>query len=199
MKRPPVLIMFARAPYLGTVKKRLAAGIGPIAARAFYVKTTARVLATISSNAPWQTVMSVTPDASATRGRYWPPDILQIPQGFGDLGDRMERTLLQFYDRPVATIGSDIPAIEQHHIQEAFEALGQSDLVFGPSPDGGYWLVGARVGNLARGLFRNVRWSSEHTLSDTLANIGSKRAALIDELDDVDNADDLARWRAQRS
>ncbi|NKB22282.1 MAG: DUF2064 domain-containing protein [Alphaproteobacteria bacterium] len=199
MKNSPVLIMFARAPYLGTVKKRLAAGIGPVAARAFYIKTTTNVLDTVSANAPWQTVMSVTPDASAAQGRFWPPGVTQLPQGFGDLGERMERALLQFADRPVAIIGSDIPAVTHAHIKTAFVALGHSDLVLGPSPDGGYWLVGARVGSLARGLFKNVRWSSEHTLDDTLANVGNKRVALIDELDDIDNAVDLARWRGHVS
>jgi glycosyltransferase A (GT-A) superfamily protein (DUF2064 family) len=59
--------------------------------------------------------------------------------------------------------------------------------------------VGARVGNLARGLFRNVRWSSEYTLEDTLQNTGSRRVALIDELDDIDYVTDLDRWRAQIS
>jgi glycosyltransferase A (GT-A) superfamily protein (DUF2064 family) len=55
------------------------------------------------------------------------------------------------------------------------------------------------VGNLARGLFRNVRWSSEYTLEDTLQNTGSRRVALIDELDDIDYVTDLDRWRAQIS
>ena len=199
MIRSPVLIMFARAPYLGTVKKRLAAGIGPIAARAFYVKTTTNVLAAVSANAAWQTVMCVTPDASAAQGRFWPAGATQLPQGYGDLGDRMERALMSFPDQPVAIIGSDIPEVTHGHIQTAFAALGRSDLVLGPSPDGGYWLVGARVGNLARGLFRNVRWSSEYTLEDTLQNTGSRRVALIDELDDIDYVTDLDRWRAQIS
>ncbi|MBK19869.1 MAG: hypothetical protein CMM52_13630 [Rhodospirillaceae bacterium] len=199
MKRSPVLIMFARAPYLGTVKKRLAAGIGPIAARKFYVETATAVMRAVSKNAYWRTVISITPDMAVGRGRYWCPGIEQIPQGFGDLGDRMERALLQFSDRPVAIIGSDIPEIENQHIRSAFRALGQSDLVFGPSPDGGYWLVGARKGRLARGLFKNVRWSSEHTLSDTLRNAGNRRARQIAELGDIDDVNDLTRWQAQRS
>jgi rSAM/selenodomain-associated transferase 1 len=199
MTLPPVLIMFARAPYLGTVKKRLAAGIGPVAARAFYVKTTSNVLASVSANAAWQTVMCVTPDASAVQGRFWPPGVTQLPQGYGDLGDRMERALLSFPDRPVAIIGSDIPAITHGHIHTAFAELGRSDLVLGPSPDGGYWLVGARAGSLARGLLRDVRWSSEYTLEDTLQNTGTRRVTLIDELDDIDDVSDLERWRAQVS
>ncbi|MGB0574545.1 MAG: TIGR04282 family arsenosugar biosynthesis glycosyltransferase [Alphaproteobacteria bacterium] len=199
MARPPVLIMFARAPYLGTVKKRLAAAIGPVAARAFYVYMTKKVLTTVSSNAPWQTVMSVTPDSSAKQGRFWPPGVTQLPQGYGDLGERMESALMSFPDRPVAIIGSDIPMITHGHIQTAFAAMGRADLVLGPSPDGGYWLVGARAGNLARGLFRNVRWSSEFTLDDTLQNTGNRRVALIDELDDIDDVSDLENWRSQRS
>jgi len=199
MTLPPVLIMFARAPYLGTVKKRLAAGIGPVAARAFYVKTTTNVLVAVSANAVWQTVMCVTPDASAAQGRFWPAGVMQLPQGYGDLGDRMERALMSFPDRPVAIIGSDIPEITHGHIQTAFTALGRSDLVLGPSPDGGYWLVGARAGSLARGLFRDVRWSSEYTLEDTLENTGNRRVALIDELDDIDDVTDLENWRAQTS
>jgi len=77
--------------------------------------------------------------------------------------------------------------------------MGRADLVLGPSPDGGYWLIGARAGNLARGLLRNVRWSSEFTLDDTLQNTANRRVALIDELDDIDDVSDLENWRSQRS
>jgi glycosyltransferase A (GT-A) superfamily protein (DUF2064 family) len=40
-----------------------------------------------------------------------------------------------------------------------------------------------------------VRWSSQHTLSDTLANIGDRRVAWLAELADVDSGADLERWR----
>lgn len=199
MNFSPVLIMFVRAPYLGSVKQRLAEGIGSVAARDFYRRTVSDVLAAVSKNAPWQIYLFVTPNCSAVRGRFWPSYIRKLPQGYGDLGDRMERALLKFSDRPVVIIGSDIPTISYSHIQKAFSSLGQTDLVFGPSPDGGYWLVGARVGSLARGLFRNVRWSSEGALSDTLINVGARRTTLIDELEDIDDVKDLARWRAHCS
>ena len=199
MNCTPILIVFIRAPYLGAIKNRLAVGIGAIAARQFYIKTTLKLIAGVSRNMPWQTILFVTPDAAAMQGRFWPPCIKQIPQGYGTLGERMERALLNFPNQPVAIIGSDIPDISKTHIKKAFAAVGRSDLVFGPSPDGGYWLVGARVGGLARGLFRNIRWSSEHALGDTLRNTGIRRVELIEELNDIDNAQDLAQWQAQRS
>ncbi len=199
MNCSPILIVFVRAPYLGAVKKRLAAGIGAFAARRFYLKIASKLIAKVSTNTPWQTILSVTPNASAVQGRYWPPGVKKIPQGYGNLGERMERTLLRFPNQPVAIIGSDIPDISNTNIKNAFSAVGRSDLVFGPSPDGGYWLVGLRMGSLARGLFQNIRWSSEFALTDTLRKTGTRRVELIEELYDIDNVEDLAQWRAHSS
>ena len=64
----------------------------------------------------------------------------------------------------------------------------------GPSPDGGYWLVGARAGLLVRGLFDNVRWSTAFALSDTLNNIGMKKVVFVDTLNDIDSVEDFVRW-----
>jgi glycosyltransferase A (GT-A) superfamily protein (DUF2064 family) len=41
-----------------------------------------------------------------------------------------------------------------------------------------------------------VRWSSAHTLGDTLANFAGRRVALLRTLRDVDTAEDLAAVRA---
>ena len=95
---------------------------------------------------------------------------------------------------PVCLIGADIPGITRGHIARGFAALGRSQMVFGPAPDGGYWLVGAqRYGALPSGLFRDVRWSTEHALADTLASVPGCRVALLDELRDVDRVTDLPR------
>jgi hypothetical protein len=199
MNCSPILIVFVRAPYLGTVKKRLAAGVGAFAARRFYINLASKLITTVSTHTPWQTILSVTPNGSAFQGRHWPPGVKKIPQGCGNLGERMERTLLSFPNQPVAIIGSDIPDISNKHIKNAFAAIGRSDFVFGPSPDGGYWLVGLRMGSLARGLFQNIRWSSEFALTDTLGNTGIRRVELIEELHDIDNVEDLDQWQGQRS
>ena len=192
--RKPVLIVFARAPRLGAVKRRLAAGIGDIAALQFYLHSTRTVLRRVSPDRRWRTVLAMTPDRTVTDRLGW-VGTEQMGQGFGDLGQRMERALLQFRTNPVVLIGSDIPDIDDRHIAAAFEALGRADLVFGPSDDGGYWLVGARHGAHARGLFDKVRWSGPHALADTLNNAGQRRTALLEELIDIDTAEDLARWR----
>ncbi|MFT5438926.1 MAG: rSAM/selenodomain-associated transferase 1 [Alphaproteobacteria bacterium] len=193
-RRQPVLIVFARAPRLGAVKRRLAAGIGDPAALNFYLRTTQTILHRVSRDARWRTVLAMTPDDSVTGRCAWLGNFQRLAQRQGNLGERMERALLRFPSNPVLLIGSDIPDIGARQIAAGFAALGHNDLVFGPADDGGYWLVGARYGGLARGLFKNVRWSGPHALADTLANAKQRRIALLEELADIDTADDLARW-----
>lgn len=105
----------------------------------------------------------------------------------------MERALLTRRG-PAIVVGSDIPDLNAMRVRDAFKKLGDADLVFGKSRDGGYWLVGARHGALATGAFKNARWSSEHALADTLANVKHRRVAFAATLDDVDDAADYARW-----
>jgi uncharacterized protein len=193
-RRQPVLIVFARAPRLGAVKRRLAAGIGEYAALNFYLRTTQTILHRVSRDARWRTVLAITPDDAATGRSRWSGNFQRLAQQQGNLGQRMERALLRFSSNPVLLIGSDIPDIGASQIAAGFAALGQNDLVFGPADDGGYWLVGARHGGLARGLFKNVRWSGPNALADTRANAKQRRIALLEELIDIDTADDLARW-----
>ncbi|MGI9370258.1 MAG: DUF2064 domain-containing protein, partial [Ruegeria sp.] len=66
------------------------------------------------------------------------------------------------------------------------------ELVFGPAFDGGYWLVGAqRYRQLPTGMFKCVRWSTQHALTDTLNSARGCRVGLIDQLRDVDTVADL--------
>jgi rSAM/selenodomain-associated transferase 1 len=198
MARKPRLVVFVRAPVLGAVKRRLAAGIGMAAARSFYVVATRGLLNRIGHDPRWRTEIWVTPDAAARSGRFWERALPRIGQGHGGLGRRMARALTAGGSAPTVIVGSDIPDIEARHIEAAFRALARNDAVFGPADDGGYWLVGVRDRVLARNLFKRVRWSGPHALADTLANLPGKRVAMLEVLADIDNADDLANWRKTR-
>lgn len=93
---------------------------------------------------------------------------------------------------PVCIIGADIPGLTRAHVWRAFRALGSSDAVFGPAPDGGYWLIGMKgLRPPPPGLFEGVRWSSPDALADTLATLAGYRVTLVDTLSDVDEASDL--------
>jgi len=183
----------AKAPRIGQVKSRLAKGIGLVSAWAFYRRTlfnTARTL----KDPRWTCWLSVSPDRSHFHSRSWPCGWARIPQGSGDLGDRMLQPWLHLPPGPVVVIGADIPAITPDHIAGAFTDLGKNDLVFGPATDGGYWLVGAKRRPHIINPFSNVRWSTAHALDDTLAGTpNGAHIGFVETLSDVDDVADFKR------
>ena len=185
------VIVFARTPRLGAVKRRLARGIGAMAALRFY---RAQLAATLRAarDPRWQLVLAATPDRAGAR---WPAQVPRQPQGQGDLGARMLRALSRH--RRAVLVGSDIPGLSRADLAAAFRALGRADAVFGPAEDGGYWLVGFGPRRPAHP-FADVRWSTRHALADTLANFAGRRVALLRRLRDVDTAADLAAIRRAR-
>ncbi len=195
------LVIFLRAPQVGAVKRRLAwgaGGIGAAAACRFYRRNTGAVLQRIAYDRRWRTWLAVSPDATVRTPAVWPGRLARLPQGGGDLGRRMARVLARLAPGPVAIVGSDIPDLAKPHIAVAFAALGSHDAVFGPAPDGGYWLAGFRRRPAPIDPFAGVRWSSAHALRDTLANIpGSARVAFLETLRDVDTPQDYASLSAR--
>ena len=190
------VVIFARRPQLGRVKTRLARDIGSVETLRFYRSTLMSVTRRLAAAQGWQTWLGLTPDETIFDDRLYPPMAGRLPQGDGDLGDRMARCLARFGPNPVLIVGSDIPDIDRSHIASAFDALRRKDLVFGPSGDGGYWLVGAAQGARVGALFNDVRWSTEHALTDTLDNVRpGVRVAMLGELADIDDGKAYTAWR----
>ncbi|WP_094022363.1 TIGR04282 family arsenosugar biosynthesis glycosyltransferase [Maliponia aquimaris] len=180
-----------KVPRPGRVKTRLARDIGSTTAAWWFRHQVTRLLRRLR-DPRWRIVLAVAPDREGLTSRIWPAGLPRLPQGPGDLGQRMARALRAAPPGPVCLIGADIPGVTRAHIARAFAALGAAEAVFGPAPDGGYWLVGLRnASRVPNSLFDGVRWSSEQALSDTLASIPGTRVALVDVLHDVDTAEDL--------
>jgi len=189
------VVLMVKTPTAGRVKTRLARGAGLTRATTFYRFTTNSVLSRLGNSQQWRTYLAISPD-NALSSRAWPlragcNDILRFSQGRGDLGRRMQRVFDGMPAGPVVIIGSDIPAISNRHIAKAFRELGRNDAVFGPSPDGGYWLFGMRRIPKVHQAFEGVRWSTPQTLDDTLQNFQGLKVMRLNELKDVDEAADL--------
>lgn len=185
------LVVMVKEPVVGRVKTRLARDIGAVRATSFYRSTCAAVLARVQRPGAWRTILGVTPDA-AVASAAWPHRIPRRAQGGGDLGRRMQRLMDTSPPGPVIVIGTDVPAIKPAHIHRAVKALGSHDAVVGPSPDGGYWLVGLKRRPRVPRAFASVEWSSSKALQQTLDNLSGLAIARIEQLADVDEAHDLA-------
>ena len=192
-RSPPFLLVMVKEPHPGCVKTRLARDIGPVAA-AWWFRHQSLVLLRRLRDPRWRLVLAVSPDAEGMASRVWPRGLARVPQGRGDLGDRMGRLLRGMPPGPACIVGADVPGVDRARVAEAFRALGRADAVLGPATDGGYWLVGLRrTAAVPAGLFRGVRWSSAHALADTEATLRGLRVARVATLADVDTGADLAR------
>lgn len=190
MRARPTLVVMLKQPRAGRVKTRLGRDIGMVAAAWWFRHQTARLLRRLD-DPRWRLVLAVAPDGAVKTGAF-PAHLPRIPQGHGDLGDRMARVFHSLPPGPICIIGGDVPGIDPGHIARAFRALSPADAVFGPAMDGGYWLVGLkRVAAVPSTLFASVRWSTQHALADTVQTIPDLRIAYTDRLRDVDSAADI--------
>ena len=117
-------------------------------------------------------------------------------QSEGHLGHRMKeafRSVLMMENKAVI-IGSDCPEINEDIIKQALEALDESDLVIGPSTDGGYYLLGMK--ELHVELFRDISWSTDSVLPKTLSKAQELelKVHLLPELHDIDTEEDLKKF-----
>ncbi len=185
------LVIMVTLPRPGCIKTRLAANIGNVPAAHWYRQNCRRVIRQ-TADPRWQTLLAVTPDDATGNYSFWPPHLARLPQGTGNLGARLRRVFLHLPPDPVIVIGSDIPEASADAVQHAFSLLDPRGAVFGPSPDGGYWLVG--IGGQLRNrvsLFKDVRWSSPHALTDSIKSLAGAPVRFARELRDVDTVADL--------
>ncbi len=184
------LIIFARAPRLGTVKRRLARGIGDRAALRLYRAGLEALCRAVGRDRRWRTLLSATPDGARAR---WPRGMAVVPQGQGSLGARLDAATRPH--RRVVVVGSDVPGLRGPDVAAAFRAVRAGRAAFGPAEDGGYWLVGLPPRRPGKP-FAGVRWSTEHALADTLRNFRGRPVAMLRRLRDLDTAEDLEALRA---
>lgn len=199
------LVVMIRRPRLGRVKGRLAKDVGPVRAWQTYHRLARVILHRLVGDPRWHCWLSVTPDhESGDRGAglpvSWHRGWSVLEQGDGDLGQRMTRPARRLPPGPVVVVGSDVPGLSKNHVWSAFRALGAHDLVFGPSEDGGFWLVGFRRRPTLVAPFDGVAWSRSDTLLQCLNRIPEgKTVTLINRLWDVDDGNDLRRLEQDRN
>ncbi len=187
----PRIIIFVKAPRPGFVKTRLADTIGPKNACDAYCQLVNTLLGSLAG-LPHVELRFTPDDAELEISQWLCEGWTAVPQGKGDLGQRMHRAIGQA-KCPAIVIGSDCPSINLTDISDAHEALEKHDVVLGPAVDGGYWLIGLRVPCPA--LFDGIRWSTDNVLKETLARSEKARLSvyLLHELADVDTEED---WEA---
>ncbi|MDP4284757.1 MAG: TIGR04282 family arsenosugar biosynthesis glycosyltransferase [Bacteroidota bacterium] len=124
----------------------------------------------------------------------------QIQEG-NDLGERMQHAFTSAFEEgyeKAVIMGSDCPGINEEIIKSAFVTLNKCDVAIGPASDGGYYLLGMK--KLHAGLFKDVEWSTDVVLSQTIDRCRRSDLSyiLLPVLDDVDEEKDLKYMKKKR-
>ncbi len=194
------LIIFTRYPEPGKTKTRLIPALGAEKAAALQRQMTEYTLSQVRELQKERLVTAEVRFAGGDRTLmvgWLGSDLIYKPQGEGDLGTRMARSLsLACQDNvdSVVIIGTDCPGLNAQLMAKAFKQLHAQDLVLGPALDGGYYLLGLRY--FIPELFIGINWGTAEVLQQTvdIATQLNLSVAYLPQLADVDRPEDLPIW-----
>jgi len=192
MLKSNALVIFVKNARRGHVKTRLASSLGEDKALAIYLALCERVR---------NVCLGFSGKCYVYYSEYIPsePDlwfddffIKRKQDPVIDLGLRMKAAFNELLPvhSSVILIGTDIPHLTTNILEESILLLKNTDVILGPSDDGGYYLIGIKKTNDY--LFQNMTWSIDTVLSESIQRIGKKNKTynLLKTLPDIDTADD---------
>ena len=185
-----LVIVFAKNIILGKVKTRLAKTVGDNAAFDVYkhlVSLTERETLKMSD-----CDLHIYFSDLVLKG-IWPNNKKFVQSGT-DLGERMKNAFQDGFNKgysKIIGVGTDLPDLKAEIMKEGLDALSSTDTVFGPSEDGGYYLIG--MDRMYPQVFTNKPWSTDSLLELTIQELETQQisSTLLQELNDVDTIEDL--------
>lgn len=141
------LIIMAKQPQPGSTKTRLTPAMSADEASEFYEAMLTDIVHRLSGRDDVSLMIAAGTEASIPWFEDTFPGVPVISQGDGTLGVRLDRVLTDALDaghESAFAISSDSPDLPDGHLTDAFATLDsdRTDVVLGPSEDGGYWMIG---------------------------------------------------------
>ena len=199
MKNKSALIIMAKEPKVGATKTRLCPPLTHEDAARLYEALLRDTIDSMGRLDHIDLAIAITPPESKPFfERISPPRTLLLPVTCLDIGDCLNRVLNQLlelgYQKAIA-LNADGPTVPLSFVEKGFEHLEKHDLVFGPSEDGGYYMVGLTSNHPE--IFEGVAWSTPKVMGQTIAiaKETNLRYTLTPSWYDVDTEADIERLR----
>lgn len=194
MNNKQLLMIFTKNPELGKCKTRLASTIGNEAALQVYEQL---LDYTVDFAKKVNAEKYVYYSKDIQNNDRWDESVFDKKiQVEGNLGVKMATAFKENFDsgfEKIVIIGSDCAEISEEDIQNAFQALDESEVVIGPAIDGGYYLLGMRT--FIPSLFQDKSWSTPDLINETISTLKKQHISfsLLKEKSDIDFEEDLER------
>ncbi len=148
-ERDRVVVIMAKAPIAGKAKTRLIPLLGAEQAAVMYgqmlLDTIELVGSALNGSGAISLVCPTVTDQAALQAIV-SPSISVVADEQGSLMRGLDYGLRHHLDmgyEHVVMLNGDGPTLPMAYVRSAFEALDTSDVVLGPTKDGGYYLIGA--------------------------------------------------------
>jgi uncharacterized protein len=199
--RSAVAIM-AKAAIQGQVKTRLCPPLSQLQAAELYHCFLLDKIAQVNALGETRPVVSYSPaDAMPWFEELIPAHFVLIPQRGDDLGDRLLFTFEDLFGlgyTQVLAIDSDTPTLPVAFLTQALAQLAHptTDVVLGPTDDGGYYLIGLRQPYPQ--LFEKMPWSTSLVFPETVRRSAAAglQVTCVETWFDIDTPEDLSRLTA---
>ena len=190
------LVIMAKAPKPGTVKTRLAQCLPPPAVTALYRCLLDDTMTLAQSVGNVEVAIMCPASDVDDLARLAGNSARVVAQTGEGLAAGLTSVFAHFAatgQQRIIAFNSDSPHLPASVLQRAFEALATSDVVIGPTHDGGYYLVGAKATH--PGLFNGDGMGTSSALETLLERIlvQGLSVRLADPFYDIDVASDLIR------
>jgi len=204
-KEPPLnqpecaIAVMAKWPEPGNVKTRLCPPLTPEKAAELYEALFLDTISLVSGIEHTDVFVAYDPDTALNFfSRILPATVKFIPQGRGDLGNRLSGVssiVFSYGYKKVIMLASDTPHLAQECIRRAFTRLDDTEVILGPCDDGGYYLIGLRFP--APEVFEGIPWSTSRVLNLTIqrAREAGMTCELLPSCYDIDTWEDAERLK----
>jgi len=192
-----LIIMFVKEPVEGFVKTRLAKTFGDEKTLTLYKHFVNDLISTLKDS-KFEFKLCVYPNNKLINEVFG--DYNNFIQEDGNLGVKMQKAFQSQFTlnyNKIILIGSDTPHIPKHYFDETFTMLETKEIVIGPSLDGGYYLIAFNKETFNTNLFKNITWSTDVVLKQTLQKTTPHKIHLLQELNDIDTQIDLEDFYTQ--
>lgn len=196
------ILVFCKPPVAGRVKTRLIGALSAREAAAVHAACAWDTVAMVNGVRGAEKWLYVAADRAAARrtatrlgiSRNWKV----VMQRGADLGERMRNAMeeqLRAGAAKAVIIGTDSPWMGRARIERALQLLDKSEIVLGPSEDGGYYLIAAR--QVVPKIFSGIRWGTPEVFPKTLQALRATRTTfrLLKRDFDLDRPEELLRVR----
>jgi rSAM/selenodomain-associated transferase 1 len=195
-KAEAAVIFFAKAPIPGEVKTRLCPPLTPDEAASLHGSFVLDALEGSRALSRVDRYVACSPSSDHVffkilEDRY---QVGLMDQIGADLGARMHHACAAAFERgyrKVLLVGTDLPTLDPALYRQGLQLLATHEVVFGPSLDGGYYLIG--LTKLIPDLFVGIPWSTDQVLAVSRGKADSLglRTEALPSCRDVDTIEDV--------